>query len=165
MSDTDRTGALKRKVEDTVGGDERFSQTFAPYWGLFEAATEGMKIRSFYIRVVVERPFLSSQSASISACDVAAVCDGLLVNLKADDKWAVGTSTTIPERTLTVKPLTAIGAVNLHPSGVEKLRDTQNALLTVTTDDASLYWFAKTEDEWGYLVDFAQDLIRAIAAR
>ena len=158
MSDTDRTGALKRKVKDAVGGDERFAQTFAPYWNLFEAATEGMKARSFYIRVDESASFYS---ASISALEVAAICDGLVINLKVDGRNYYGGS----GRTLTVKPLSAIGGIRLHPGSVQNLHDTQNALLTVMTDDAALYWFAKTEDEWGYLIDFAQDLIQKIAAR
>ena len=157
MSDTDRTGALKRKVKDTIGGDERFSQTFAPYWGLFEAATEGLKIRSFYIRV---EESASYHSSSINALEVAALCDGLLINLEVD-----GRSYYNSRRSLTVKPLSAVGGIRLHPGSVQNLQGTQNALLTVTTGDADLYWFAKTEDGWGYLIDFAQDLIRAIAAR
>ena len=157
MSDTDRTGALKRKVKDTVEGDERFAQTFTPYWNLFEAATEGMKIGSFYIRVDES---VSYYSASINALEVAAICDGLLINLKVDGRNYYGSG-----RTLTVKPLSAIGGIRLHPGSVQNLQDTQNALLTVMTDDAALYWFAKTEDEWRYLLDFAQDLTRRIAAR
>ena len=162
MSDADRTGALKRKVKDTVdvGGGDRFSQMFTPYWNLFEAATEGLKIRSFYMRVVVESSFFSGQTASIRVCDVAALCDGLLINLIVD-----GGSYYNSRKILTVKPLSAVGGIRLHPGSVQNLQDTQNALLTITTDDADLYWFAKTEDEWGYLVDFAQDLIREIAAR
>ena len=160
MSDADRTGALKRKVVDTVSGDERFTQTFAPYWNLFEAATENIKIRSFYIRTAEESAFYYGQSVSISALEVAALCDGLLINLKVDGRNYYGSG-----RTLTVKPLSAIGGIRLHPGSVQNLQDTQNALLTVMTDDAALYWFAKTEDEWGYLINFAQDLMRRIAAR
>ena len=158
MSDADRTGALKRKVVDTVSGDERFTQTFAPYWNLFEAATEDMKIRSFYIRTEEN---VSFYSASISALEVAAICDGLVINLKVDGRNYYGGS----GRTLTVKPLSAIGEIRLHPGSVQNLQGAQNALLTVMTDDAALYWFAKTEDEWRYLIDFAQDLIQKIAAR
>ena len=158
MSDTDRTGALKRKVVDTVSGDQRFTQTFAPYWNLFVAATEDVKIRSFYIRVDESASFYS---ASINALEVAAICDGLVINLKVDGRNYYGGS----GRTLTVKPLSAIGGIRLHPGSVQNLQDTQNALLTVMTDDAALYWFAKTEDERGYLIDFAQDLMRKIAAR
>jgi len=157
MSDTDRMGALKRKVVDIVSGDERFTQTFAPYWNLFEAATEGMKVGSFYIRVDESASFYS---ASINALEVAALCDGLLINLKVDGRNYYGSG-----RTLTVKPLSAIGGIRLHPGSVQNLQDTQNALLTVMTDDAALYWFAKTEDEWRYLINFAQDLMRRIAVR
>lgn len=160
MSDTDRTGALKRKVVDTVSGDERFTQTFAPYWNLFVAATEDVKIRSFYMRVVEGSPFSYGHSGSINVVEVAAICDGLLINLKVDGRNYYGSG-----KTLTVKPLSAIGGIRLHPGSVQNLQDTQNALLTVMTDDPALYWFAKTEDEWGYLIDFAQDLTQQIAAR
>lgn len=157
MSDTDRSGALKRKVKDILGDDDtQFSQAFAPYWELFGAMTEDMKIRSFYIRVE-EGP--SYFGASINACEVAAICDGLLIDLEVHGQ-GYGTA----KGSLRFPPLNAIGSVNLHPGGVQGLRDTQNALLTVTTDDKDLYWFAKTEDEWGYLMDFAQDLIQRIAA-
>ena len=159
MSDTDRTGALKRKVVDTVSGDEHLSQEFAAYWELFEAATEGMKIRSFYMRTEVGANF---NNYSLIACDIAAICDGLLIDLEVNKpgyRAAKGD--------LEILPLSAIGSVNLYPSGVQDLQDTRNALLTVTAtvDDNQRYWFAKTEDEWGYLIGFAQDLIQKIAAR
>ena len=156
MSDTDRTGALKRKVKDTVEGDEHFHEEFSEYWELFEALTEDMKIRSFYMRTEVGALL---NSDSLVACDIAAICDGLLIDLKVNKPGY-----SAAKGGLNVIPLSAIGSVNLHSSGVEKLRDTRNALLTVTVDDET-YWFAKTEDEWGCLVDFAQDLIRRIAAR
>ena len=157
MSDTDRTGALKRKVVDTVMGDEHLSQEFADYWDLFEAATEGMKIRSFYMRTEVGANF---NNYSLIACDIAAICDGLLIDLEVNKpgyRAAKGD--------LEILPLSAIGSVNLHPGGVQDLQDTRDALLTVTVDDNRRYWFAKTEDERGYLIDFAQDLMRKIAAR
>ena len=159
MSDTDRTGALKRKVADTVSGDEHLSQEFAAYWELFEAATEGMKIRSFYMRTEVGANF---NNYSLIACDIAAICDGLLIDLEVNKpgyRAAKGV--------LGFLPLNRLGAVNLHPGSVEDLKDTRDALLTVTAtvNDNRLYWFAKTEDERGYLIDFAQDLIRKIAAR
>ena len=160
MSDTDRSGALKRKVVDTVGGDERFSKAFAPYWNLFLAATEGVKIRSFYIRVE-ESPsyFSASTSAPINACEVVAICDGLLIDLRVDNRGYYNA-----RKTVMVKPLSAIGAVRLHPGSVQNLQNTQNAWLTVMTDHDDLYWFAKSEDEWGYLIAFARDLIQRIAA-
>ena len=157
MSDTDRTSALKRKVKDTVEGDEHFHEEFAEYWELFEAATEDMKIRSFYMRTEVGAPV---NRDSLVACDIAAICDGALIDLEVN-KPGYGAA----EGELTIIPLSAIGSVNLHPGGVQNLQDTRNALLTVTVDDGNRYWFAKPEDEWGYLIDFAQDLIRAIAAR
>ena len=157
MSDTDRTGALKRKVKDTVMGDEHLSQEFADYWELFEAATEGMKIRSFYMRTEVGVNF---NNYSLIACDIAAICDGLLIDLEVNKPGY-----SAAEGDLEILPLSAIGSVNLHPSGVQDLQDTRDALLTVTVDDNRRYWFAKTEDEWGYLIDFAQDLIQKIAAR
>ena len=157
MSDTDRTGALKRKVKDTIMGDEHLAQEFADYWELFEAATEGMKIRSFYMRTEVGANF---NNYSLIACDIAAICDGLLIDLEVNKpgyRAAKGD--------LEILPLSAIGSVNLHPGGVQDLQDTRDALLTVTVDDNRRYWFAKTEDERGYLIDFAQDLIQKIAAR
>ena len=156
MSDTDRTGALKRKVKDTVEGDEHFHEEFSEYWELFEALTEDMKIRSFYMRTEVDAVF---NTDSLVACDIAAICDGLLIDLEVNKP-----AHSAVKGGLNIIPLSAIGAVNLHPGGVQNLQDTRNALLTVTVDDET-YWFAKTEDEWGYLVAFAQDLIRAIAAR
>ena len=162
MSDTDRSGALKRKVVDTVGGDEQFSKEFAPYWNLFHEATEGMKIRCFYMRVEESASFFSygaSTAAPVNACEVAAICDGLLIDLKVDNRGQFNA-----RRTLIAKPLSAIREVRLHPGNVQNLQNTQNALLTVTTDQDDLYWFAKTEDEKGYLMGFAQDLIERIAA-
>ena len=158
MSDTDRTGALKRKVKDTVDGDERFSEEFADYWELFEAATEDMEIRSFYIWTESGASF----NNSLIACDIAAICDGLLIDLDVNKP---GYSAATGD--LGFIPLSAIGSVNLHPGGLQDLQDTRDALLTVTVtvDDDQRYWFAKTEDEWGYLLDFAQDLMRKIAAR
>ncbi len=157
MSDTDRTGVLKRKVKDILGdGETQFSQSFAPYWELFEATTEDMKIQSFYIRV--EGDVSSSYSYNV-ACEVAAICDEALVNLYVN---ALGSSN--PKKKLAVKSLSAIGAVNLHPGRVIGLHDTLNATLTVTTDHDDLYWCANNEDEWGYLMDFARDLIQRIAA-
>ena len=99
-------------------------------------------------------------SDSLVDCDIAAICDGLLIDLEVNKP-----AHSAAKGGLTITPLSAIGSVNLHPGGVQNLRDTQNALLTVTLDDNQTYWFAKTEDEWGYLVDFAQDPIRRIAAR
>ena len=163
MSDADRTGALKRKVKDTVEGDEHFHEEFAEYWELFEAATEDMEIRSFYMRTEVRALFNNSplvNNNALVACDIAAICDGLLIDLEVNKP-----DYSAAEGDLTILPLSAIGSVNFHPGSVQDLRDTQNALLTVTIDDDQRYWFAKTEDEWGYLVDFAQDLIREIAAR
>ena len=157
MSDTDRTSALKRKVEDAVGGDERISKTFAPYWDLFEAVSRGMAIQRFYVRVEEGTSYFG---ASTNVCEIAAICDGSLIDLEVHNQ---GYSTA--EGWLRFPSLSAIGSVNLHPGGVQGLPDTQNALLTVTTDDDSLYWFAKTEDERRYLMDFAQDLIQRIAAR
>ena len=159
MSDTDRTGALKRKIKDTVEGDEHLSEEFADYWELFEAATEGMEIRSFYMRTEVGANF---NNYSLIACDIAAICDGLLIDLEVNKPGY-----SAAKGGLEFIPLSAIGSVNLHPGGVQDLQDTRNALLTVTAtvDDNRRYWFAKTEDEWGYLLDFAQDLIQRIAAR
>ena len=157
MSDTDRTGALKRKVKDTIMGDEHLSQEFADYWELFEAATEGMKIRSFYMRTEVGANF---NNYSLIACDVAAICDGLLIDLEVNKPGY-----SAAKSDLEFLPLSAIGSVNLYPGSVQDLQDTRDALLTVTVDDNRRYWFAKTEDERGYLVDFAQDLIQKIAAR
>ena len=149
MSDTDRSGALKRKVEEIVGDDNTpFSRAFAPYWELFEAATEDMKIRSFYIR--------AEGTPYSGECEVAAICDGLLVS------FYVNTGAADPRKKLAVKQLSGISAANLYPGRVQGLQGTQSAMLTVTIDD--LYWFAKTEDEWGYLMDFAQELIERIAA-
>ena len=158
MNDTDRTGALKRKVKNTVMGDEHLSQEFADYWELFEAATEGMKIRSFYMRTEVGSDF----NNPLIACDIAAICDGLLIDLEVNKPGY-----SAAEGVLGFLPLNRLGAVNLHPGGVQDLQDTRDALLTVTAtvDDNRLYWFAKTEDERGYLIDFAQDLMRKIAVR
>ena len=156
MSDTDRSGALKRKVEEIVGDDNApFSKAFAPYWELFEATTEGVKIRSFYMRV--EGTFHSYSYDGV--CEIAAICDGFLVNLSVNAMGA--------RKKLEVRSLSDIGAINLYPGGAPTLvtHSTRNALLTVTTDHDDLYWFAKTEDEWGYLMDFAQDLVERIAAR
>ena len=161
MSDTDRSGALKRKVVDTVGGDERFSKVFDPYWNLFLVATEEMKVRSFYIRVEQSTSFYSaSTSAPVSACEVVAICDGLLIDLHVDNRGYYNS-----RKTVMAKPLSAIGEVRFHPGNVQNLQNTQNAWLTVMTDHDDLYWCAKTEDEWGYLMGFARDLIKRIAAR
>ena len=156
MSDTDRSGVLRQKVDDAVGDGERFSQTFAPYWELFKAATQGMEIRRFYFRAEVGS---SLNGYRLTECDIVAICDGLLIDLEVYDNSYSGVG-----GNLQFLPLSAVGAVNLYPGGVQGLPDTQNALLTVTIDDNDRYWFAKSEDERRYLMDFAQDLIERIAA-
>ena len=117
-----------------------------------------MEIQSFYMRTESSASF----NNSLVACDIAAICDGLLIDLEVN-KPGYGAAT----GDLGFIPLSAIGSVNLHPGGVQDLQDTRDALLTVTVtvDDNRRYWFAKTEDGWGYLIDFAQDLMRRIAAR
>ena len=158
MSDTDRSGALKRKVKDVLGGDEtQFSKAFAPYWELFEATTAHMEMQNFYIRVEGD---ISSPYSYNVACEIAAVCDGLIASLHVNSMGS-----TNPKNKLAVKPLSAVDAVNFSPGRVHGLHDTLNSLLTVTTDHDDLYWCAKTEDERGYLMDFARDLIQRIADR
>ena len=151
MSDKDMTKALSRKVKEEVNADEEFSQKFDPYWELFESATEGMAIRSFYMRTEVGTYFNRN---SLAACDIVAICDGVLIDLQAESNYSV-------KFDLSFLPLSSVGEVKLHPGGVQNLSGTQGASLTVTTD-VGRYWFAKTDDEWEYLLDFAQALIEAI---
>ena len=159
MSDKDMTKTLNRKVEEEVNTDEEFSPKFKPYWELFESAAEGMAIRTFYMRTEVRSPFYSNRVRNpLIACDIAAICDGLLIDLE------LATDYSNAKGGLTVLPLSAVGAVNFHPGGVQNLRDTQGASLTVTTG-SGLYWFAKTDDERGYLMSFAQALIKSIGRR
>ena len=128
---------------------------FARYWELYERSAAIADLRSFFVRV-------ETRSTSGGYCNAAIIGDGLLVDVEGDDGNNSGS--------LSVQSLDDLGRVLIHVGPLRGFPLSQGARLVVLAlpkgqEQAGSHWVAKTPDDEERLLEFATELIGAIARR
>ena len=132
---------------------------FAQYWELYEDTTDIQSIKGFFVRTKVEDHALDYTGGGY--CNVAVICDGLIIDIEGDDEDKTGS--------LTFHPLESVSSVEIHAEPLRGLDASRGALLVVLAnrvgeEDIGLHWVAKTEQEKERLLKFAQVLVSEISA-
>ena len=149
MNDLDQARQLENTLASMFALNNN-ANSFRRYWNLYKQTSDIARIQSFYIKT------------EESYYNVAIIGDGILVDVEGDDSDSSGG--------LNIRSLDAIRGVTVRSGPLKAFPRTQGASLVVLTrlvgeTNAGPYWVAKTPEEEGRLLGFAQSLVQAFSSK
>ena len=134
------------------------------YWTLSRNVIDELPIRKFYVHLGQSNP---GSFGRIDYLNVAVVSDNMVVDIEGTIRKSSDLGYVNSDRGgFVITPLKSIEAIEFHRGPITTIRESSNARLILIASilgDSTMgkYWIARTDDEFGHLVQFGKSLIEA----
>ena len=159
METRDISKSLLRLVGDIC--DEYDAGQFHDYWEMCLPLIENSAVRSFYVH-------LGEEDDDPEMVNVAFLTDSMVVDVEGGlaQEGHLSYPASDEYGQLSVTSLRSISSVEFHMGSISTLEDTFHAKLVVWieilgSERIGRYWFAESDDEYKYLLNFGRALVEA----